>query len=54
MQQNLKKQPPEVFHKGDNLKNLKFQLCWNLFYNKVVGHRCFPVNFLKYLRTPFS
>ena len=31
-------------------------LCQSLFYNKVAGrglHRCFPVNFAKFLRTPF-
>ena len=39
-------------------------LCQSLFYNEVAGlaatllekrfwHRCFPVNFLKFLRTPF-
>ena len=40
-------------------------LCQNLFFNKVAGlrpatllkkrlwHRCFPVNFAKFLRTPF-
>ena len=42
------------------------QLCQVLFFNKVAGpkpatllkkrlwHRCFPVNFAKFLRTPFS
>ena len=40
------------------------QLCQSLFLNKVAGlstatllkkrlHRCFPVNFAKFLRTPF-
>ena len=37
-------------------------LCWSLFFNKVAGlqlyykrlqHRCFPVKFVKFLRTPF-
>ena len=30
-------------------------LCWRLFFNKVAGlqHRCFSVNFAKFLRTPF-
>ena len=30
-------------------------LCQSLFLNKVAGlwHRCFPVNFAKFLRTPF-
>ena len=42
------------------LKNFaKFKrkhLCQSLFFNKVEGlsrHRCFPVNFAKFLRTPF-
>ena len=42
------------------------RLCQSLFFNKVAGlrpatllkkrlwHRCFPVNFAKFLRTPFS
>ena len=41
-------------------------LFWSIFFNKVVGlgpttllkkklqHKCFPVNFAKFLRTPFS
>ena len=32
-------------------------LCQSLFFNKVAGglwHRCFPVKFAKFLRTPFS
>ena len=37
-------------------------LCWSLFFSKVAGlqlyyktlqHRCFPVKFVKFLRTPF-
>ena len=30
-------------------------LCQSFFFNKVPGgrHRCFPVNFAKFLRTPF-
>ena len=59
----------EVFCKKDVLKNFaKFigkYLCQSFFFNKVVGlrsatllkkrlwHRCFPVNFAKFLRTPF-
>ena len=39
------------------LRNLaKFtgkHLCQGLFFNKVAGLRCFPVNFVKLLRTPF-
>ena len=54
---------PEVFCKKGVLKNFtKFtekHLCQNLFSLKVAGlkkepwHRCFPVNFVKFLRTPF-
>ena len=63
------KQPPEVFYKKGVLINFtKFtgkQLCQGLFLNKNAGlrpatlfkkrpwHRCFPVNFVKILRTPF-
>ena len=59
------KQPSEVFcNKGCLKKNLaKFKgkhLRQNLFFSKVAGllkerlcHRCFPVNFTKFLRTPF-
>ena len=59
----------EVFYKKDVLKNFaKFRekhLCQSLFFNKVAGlrsatllkkrlwHRCFPVKFAKFLRTPF-
>ena len=30
-------------------------LCQGLFFNEVAGlwHRCFPVNFAEFLRTPF-
>ena len=60
---------PEVFCKKDVLENFaKFtvkHLCQSLFFNKVAGlrpatllkkrlwHRCFTVNFAKFLRTPF-
>ena len=60
---------PEVFFKKGVLRNFaKFtgkHLCYRLFFNKVVGlkpatllkkrvwHKCFPVNFAKFLRTPF-
>ena len=66
---NQQKQPPECSVKKGILKNLaKFSgkhLCWSLYFNKVAGlrpvtllkkrlqHRCFPVNFAKFLRTPF-
>ena len=55
---------PEVFCKKGALRNFaKFtgkHLCQSLFFNEVAGlvkkrlwHRCFPVNFAKFLRTPF-
>ena len=60
---------PEVFCKRGVIKNFaKFTgkyLCQSLFFSKVAGlrpatllkkrlwHRCFPVNFAKFLRTPF-
>ena len=60
---------PEVFSKKGVLRNFaKFtgkHLCQSLFFNKVADlrsaallkkrlwHRCFPVNFEKFLRTPF-
>ena len=66
---NSQKQPSEVFCKKSVLKNFaKFtekHLCQSLFFNKVAGlrpatllkkrlwHRCFSVNFAKFLRTPF-
>ena len=46
--------------------SINHELCWLLFFKKVAGirpatllkkrlwHRCFPVNFAKFLRTPFS
>ena len=59
----------EVFYVKGVLRNFtKFtgkHLCQSLFFNKVAGlrpatllkkrlwHRCFPVNFVKFLRTPF-
>ena len=61
-------QPPEVFCKKSVFRNFaKFtgkHLCLSLFFNKVVGgsarllkkrlwHRCFPVNFTKFQRSPF-
>ena len=52
---------PEVFCKKGVLRNLtKFtekHLCQSLLYNKVAGmrlwHRCFLVNFVKFLRSSF-
>ena len=65
----LQKQLPEVFYIERCSKNFaKFtgkQLCQSLFFDKVASlrsatllkkglwHRCFPVNFAKFLRTPF-
>ena len=62
-------QPPEMFCKKSVLGNFaKFtgtHLCQSLFFNKVAAlkpatllkkrlwHRCFPVNFAKFLRIPF-
>ena len=64
----LQERPPEVFNKKGVFRNfLKFtgkHLRQSLFFNKVVDlrpvtllkkrlwHRCFPVNFAKFLRTP--
>ena len=60
---------PEVFYEKGVLRNFaRFtgnHLCQSLFFNKVAGlrpatllkkrlwHRCFPVNFAKFLITPF-
>ena len=66
---SFKSSRPELFCKKGVLKNFtKFRgkhLCQSLFFNKVADlspttllkkrlwHRCFPVNFSKFLRTPF-
>ena len=57
---SLQKQPQEVFYEN----NLFFKILQNLQKNflcqktlllrKRLWHRCFPVNFVKVLRTPFS
>ena len=62
----LEKQPPEVFYEKGVLRNFaKFtgkNLCQSLFFKKLfkktlskkrLWHRCFPVNFAKFLATPF-
>ena len=65
----IKKQPAEVFCKKAVLKSFANftgkHLCWSLVFNKVAGlrpitllkkglqYRCFSVNFVKFLRTPF-
>ena len=66
---SFQKHSPEVFYKKNVLRNFtKFtgkHLCQSLFINKVAGlrpatllkkrllYRCFPVNFVKLLRTLF-
>ena len=68
-ERSKKKQPPEVFCEKSVLRNFtKFtgkHLCKGLFFNQVaclrpatllkkrLWHRCFPVNFAAFLRTPF-
>ena len=65
----IQKKAPEVFYKKCVLRNfVKLtgkHLCQSLFFNKVIGlrpatflkkrlwHRCFLVNFTKFLGTPF-
>ena len=60
---------PEVFSKKAVLRNFPKltgkHLCWSPFFNKIAGlrpasllkkrlkHRCFTVNFEKFLKTPF-
>ena len=62
-QKKLTSSRPEVFCKKGVLENFtKFtgkHLCQSFFFNKVAGlrplrHRCFPVNFVKFLTTPIS
>ena len=58
---DLQKQPPEMFFKIGALKNFaKFigkHQCQSLrpenLLKKRLWHRCFPMNFVKILRTPF-
>ena len=54
--------PSQVFFKINVLKNFANftgkHYCWSLFFIKLqawrrLQHRCFPVKFTKYLRTPF-
>ena len=53
---NHKKRHPNVFYNKVILKNFaKFiekDLCWSLLIKRL-WHRCFPVNFTKYLRAHF-
>ena len=67
---DIQKQQPKVLNKKAVLKNFaKFtgkHPCQKLFFNNIAGlrpatflkkilwHRCFPVNFAKFSRTPFS
>ena len=69
LSKNVKSNRPEVFSKRGVLRNFaKFKgkhLCQSLFFIKVAGlrpatllkkriwHRCFPMNFSKFLRIPF-
>ena len=66
----IRKQPPEVFYKkrcSEKFRKIyRKTLVPECLFNKVVGlrpatllrkslrHRCFPVNFTKFLRTTFS
>ena len=62
----FQKQPQKVFYEKGVLRSFtKFMgkhACQSLFFNKVAGltllkkrlwHRCFPANFVKFLRTVF-
>ena len=45
-----------MFSKKDNVRKFTGKhLCQSVFFNEVagLGPRCFPVNFAKFLRTPF-
>ena len=60
---------PKVFHRKSVFENFAIftgkHLCQGLFFNKLarlrpvtllkkrIWHRCFPINFAKFLRTPF-
>ena len=61
-----KKKPLEVFYEKSVLKKIhKKHLCRSLFFNEIawlrhatllkkkLQHRCFPADFVKFLRTPF-
>ena len=63
--ENQKQSLTDAFNKGV-LENFAYftrkYLCWSLFFNKVAGlqlyyrrleQKCFPVKFVKFLRTPF-
>ena len=47
--------PSQMFFKIGVLKHFANftgkHLCWSLFFKKRLWHRCFPVNFAKFLRT---
>ena len=53
----LRSSRPEVFYKKGVLRNFAKvtgkNLCQSLFIKKRLWHSCFPVNFAKFLRTPF-
>ena len=67
--EHRKKQPPQVFCEKSVLRNLadlqentctrvsfliKLQAGPATLLKKRLGHRCFPVSFAKFLKTPFS
>ena len=70
LKKTIQKQPPEMFYEKVVLRKFaKFtgkHLCQSFFFIKVtvlrpktllkkgLWHRCFPVNFAKFLRAPFS
>ena len=55
-ERQCKSSRPEVFYKKDVLRNFaKFtsSLWPAILFKKRLWHRCFPVNFVKFLRAPF-
>ena len=47
------KEPPEVFRKKDVIRNFTNFLTPATLLKKRLWHRCFPVTFMKFLRTSF-
>ena len=48
---NSRSRRPEVLYKKDVLRNCKLPAT---LLKETLWHRCFPVNFAKFLRAPFS